>query len=104
MPVRHLDWTNTAAVGSLRTRQLVDHLSIQPSLRELVQRRIPMHMMMEPALLHARLMNIPSCFAPMLTGNFPFSHPTFFSTKKINFFMPFRKLKNELVTQDEGVK
>lgn len=61
---RHLDKTNTAAVGSLQTQQHVSHLFIQPFLRELVRRLIVMHLMMAPASLHAMLMNTTSYFAP----------------------------------------
>lgn len=70
VPARHLDKTNTAAAGSLQIPQLVSHLFIQPSLRELVRRLIVMHLMMAPASLHAMLMNTTSYFAQTPTRNF----------------------------------
>lgn len=69
VPARHSDKTSTAAAGSSQTQQLVGHLFIQPSSRELVRRLIVMHLMMAPASLHAMLMNTTSYFAQTPTRN-----------------------------------
>ena len=70
----HLGWTSTAAVGSLRIRRHADRPSIPASSRELALGLTIMLLMTEQALLHARLMSMPSSFAPMPKGNTSFSH------------------------------
>lgn len=77
--MRHSGSIITAAVGSLRIQQHVAHHSIPASLRELAPGRTAMLLMMAQALLHARLMSMPSSFAPMPKGNRTFSRPNVFS-------------------------
>ena len=75
----HLGWTSTAAVGSLQIHRHAAHPSIPASSRELAPGPTAMLLMMAQALLHARLMSMPSSFVPMPMGNTAFSHPNVFS-------------------------
>lgn len=65
--VMHLGLISTVAVGSLLTQTHVGLQCTQPSSREPVQRPIAMHLMMAPALSHAKELNIQLHSAP-LTG------------------------------------
>lgn len=62
--VMHLGLISTVAVGSLLTQTHVGLPCTQPSSREPVQRPIAMHLMMPPALSHAKELNIQLHSAP----------------------------------------
>ena len=66
--VKHLDWTNTAAVGNLLTQQHADLPSIQLFSSGLAPGLTAMLMMMVPALSLARPMIISSFSAQILKG------------------------------------
>lgn len=92
----HLDRISIAAVVNLPTQRHVSLPIIPPFSSRLVQKLIAMHLMMPPALLFAKLLNMTLFFVPTATGIYHFPSP-FHCIQFITTYLQYKMLYTQLI-------